>query len=165
MISLINHDSRVRSQWGRYNLPRCIYTVQTDSWMDDTQPTEPQTIYVHSSNIGIGGSYLFQIIFVLYIYRYVLYIYIIYIYIRHIFISVLHTIIPDLFFMFGDPKKKSAQRSNLQLISFRNSRELRTLEKPGSGKLINDQVEDPPLHHSFCWPQYLLEMGKPTSTK
>ena len=25
MISLINYDSRVRSQWGRYNLPRYIY--------------------------------------------------------------------------------------------------------------------------------------------
>ena len=25
MISLINHDFRVRSQWGRYNLPRYIY--------------------------------------------------------------------------------------------------------------------------------------------
>ena len=54
-----------------------IYTVQTDSWMDDTQPTEPQTIYVHSSNIGIGGSYLFQIISVyIYMYTYVQYIYI-----------------------------------------------------------------------------------------
>ena len=64
-----------------------IYTVLTDSWMDDTQPTEPQTIYVHSSNIGIGGSYLFQIISV-YIYIYTVYICIhmcnIYIYIRHI---------------------------------------------------------------------------------
>ena len=72
--------------------------------MDDTQPTEPQTIYVHSSNIGIGGSYLFQIMSVyIYIYTYVQYIYI-YIHTAYI-ISVLYTIIPDLCHMFGDPKK------------------------------------------------------------
>ena len=58
-----------------------IYTVLTDSWMDDTQPTEPQTIYVHSSNIGIGGSYLFQIISVyIYIYSIYMYTYVQYIY-------------------------------------------------------------------------------------
>ena len=70
--------------------------------MDDTQPTEPQTIYVHSSNIGIGGSYLFQIMSV-YIYIHMCNIYI-YIHTAYI-ISVLYTIIPDLCHMFGDPKK------------------------------------------------------------
>ena len=111
-----------------------IYTVLTDSWMDDTQPTEPQTIYVHSSNIGIGGSYLFQIISV-YIYIYTVYICIhmcnIYIYIHTAYIiSVLYTIIPDLCHMFGDQKKNLRRWRNLQLSSFRNSRQLRTLEKP-----------------------------------
>ena len=56
-----------------------VYTVQVDSWMDETQPTEPQTISVHISNIDIGGCYLFLYVY-LYMYMYIcLYVYTAYI--------------------------------------------------------------------------------------
>ena len=70
MISLINHDSRVRSQWGRYNLPRykfqrfkrlpCLPATPVVTMGFNTKPWSSMTWMITGVLLYIGNPHLWD---------------------------------------------------------------------------------------------------------